>query len=239
MNPFLSSVTKIACGEYFCYALLANTSIFSWGYNYYGALGLGFTGNQPVPSLVPGMSNVTDFSMGFDHVFLLLGFKIYFKFYELNFHLANGTIVGTGRNTLGELGIPEISVVSTFTQIPILNNLNNIQFNKTHFLAAASYFIQYTPGGKINNSNSLNLIVIVVPIAVFVLLLCVFLVILFAYLKRRNSLEIDEELNENITINENEFIGESNRIYKGSYTGKVVVLKKIMDNNLNELNFYE
>ena len=44
---------------------------------------------------------------------------------------------------------------------------------------------------------------------------------------------------QHITINLNELIKGSNRIYKGTYTGKEVALKKILNNNMNEYNFYE
>ena len=46
------------------------------GNNIYGQLGLGyFSNNISTPTLVPGINNVTDFSLGYDNGFILLGIK--------------------------------------------------------------------------------------------------------------------------------------------------------------------
>ena len=58
--------------------MLSNRSIFSWGSNNIGQLGLlGYTSNNvSTPTLVPGINNVTDFSFGNDYGFILLGINI-------------------------------------------------------------------------------------------------------------------------------------------------------------------
>lgn len=73
--PNLNNVTRINCGQYFSYAILSNGSVFSWGYNFYGELGLNSTMNVFTPTQISGISNAVDFLIGYDHVFLLLGIR--------------------------------------------------------------------------------------------------------------------------------------------------------------------
>ena len=157
--------------------------------------------------------------------------------------------MGTGSNAYGQLGLGATIVSkSYFVEIPFLNNLNNILFNRTKFIGESSYFIQTYE--EMNNSpiidNSKLIEEIVIPIVLFILILSILFILLFLYLKRKSSkisnssnIELRESIKQNIEINLNELIEGSNRIYKGKYTGKEVALKKIIDNNFNELNFYQ
>ena len=156
--------------------------------------------------------------------------------------------MGTGNNIYGQLGIGVSIFTSYFTQIPLLNNLNNILFNRTKFIGFSSFFIQTYQ--EMNNSpimnNSKLIEEIVIPIVLFILILSILFILLFLYLKRKSSkvanssnIELKKSIEQNIEINLNELIEGSNRIYKGKYTGKEVALKKVNDNNFNELNFYQ
>ena len=166
--------------------------------------------------------------------------------------------MGVGGNNAGELGLGDTTNRNFFVPIPSLNNLINLQFNTTKFKEDSSFFIQefsgiissgeIINGGLNNKSKGINLVaVIVVPIILIILILLVLFILLFIYLKKRKSkldftnskLELIELNKKNIDINLNELIGESKRIYKGNYTGKEVALKKIINNNMNEYNFYE
>ena len=60
--------------------MLSNGSIFSWGNNNIAQLGLGSPLSSNIfiniPTLVPEINNVANFSFGNDYAFILLGIKI-------------------------------------------------------------------------------------------------------------------------------------------------------------------
>ena len=166
--------------------------------------------------------------------------------------------MGIGSNVIGQLGLGRSSLTYSFIQIPILNNLNNILFNRTKFIDESSYFIQTYE--EMNNSplmnNSKLIEEIVIPIILFVLILSILFILLFLYLKRKTSfkrsseklpddpIELKELIKSGVEINLNELIEGSNRIYKGKYTGKEVALKKVeMNENsilfINEVHIFK
>ena len=161
--------------------------------------------------------------------------------------------MGVGDNKYGQLGLITSFFTSNFTQIPILNNLTNILFDRTKFIGYSSFFIQIYE--EMNNypiiDNSKLIEEIVIPIVLFILILSILFILLFLYLKRKSSkisnssnIELRESIKQNIEINLNELIEGSNRIYKGKYTGKEVALKKIKMNEnsilfINEVHIFK
>lgn len=163
----------------------------------------------------------------------------------MNFKLENGTIIGVGNNDFGQLGLGEFNRHTTFVPISFLNNLGNILFNRTSFRADSSYFLQ---GLSVNTGSSSeqepNLIpAIVIPIVLVIFALSMLFGFVYFYKRRRNSfsifnVQLKDSINQNVTLKKNELIGGSKRIFKGTYTGKEVALKKII-NNMNEYNFFK
>lgn len=85
----LSNVTKIAAGQYYSLALLADATVRSWGFNADGRLGDGTTNQRNVPVVVAGLANVVDISAGWSHALAVL---------------ADGTVRAWGVNAAGQLG---------------------------------------------------------------------------------------------------------------------------------------
>ena len=72
-----------------CAVLLADGTVYTWGFNAYGELGDGTTTERLTPVLVPGLSGITQIAKGSDHT-LAAG--------------AGGVVRAWGRNDYGQLG---------------------------------------------------------------------------------------------------------------------------------------
>lgn len=70
----LTNVIKIDCGQYFGYASLSNGSLFSWGNNNFGQLGLGIFNYNFIwnsPEIIPEATNFNFFLLGLSDAFIL------------------------------------------------------------------------------------------------------------------------------------------------------------------------
>lgn len=87
----LSGVQDIRCGYDFVLALMPNGTVLSWGANAFGSLGLGGEMNelQPVPTPIPGLSNVIAVAAG--------------SYHGVALH-QDGTVSTWGYNDYGQLG---------------------------------------------------------------------------------------------------------------------------------------
>lgn len=128
----------------------------SFGWNYFGQLGLGDYIDRLVPSLVPNLTNVFDISLGkYDSFFLIskyllkeiLETKIMFYFYLTNniLNKGNGTVMNVGYNYDGELGLGFLSNnsgipfsspsgINTISLVPNLLNVISISAGALHTL---------------------------------------------------------------------------------------------------------
>jgi len=89
--PDNSSAVSVSVGPYSSCAVLENSSLYCWGHNHHGRLGIGVTGGiYHTPMFVEGPTNIVDLSVNYDHVCGL---------YE------NGSISCWGRGKYGPLGI--------------------------------------------------------------------------------------------------------------------------------------
>lgn len=82
-----SAVT--ATGAFHCLAVKSDGSIWSWGRNSNGNLGINTTANSPVPVQMLSISSAVGVAAGFNFSVL---------------YLSNGTLWGCGRNSSGQLG---------------------------------------------------------------------------------------------------------------------------------------
>jgi alpha-tubulin suppressor-like RCC1 family protein len=82
-------VTKVAAGRYHSLALKADGSVYAWGYNGNGELGLGDLNDRSTPTLVSGLSGMTKVAAGRYHSLALA---------------SDGTVYAWGFNGDGELG---------------------------------------------------------------------------------------------------------------------------------------
>jgi alpha-tubulin suppressor-like RCC1 family protein len=95
----LSGVIQIDTGGNHTCAVLANGTVACWGDNHEGQLGNAtnnFTdGANPAPTVVAGLTGVTQINTGYGHTCALL---------------TNGTVTCWGDNSAGELGNASITV---------------------------------------------------------------------------------------------------------------------------------
>ncbi|MBI2440911.1 MAG: hypothetical protein HYV35_06015 [Lentisphaerae bacterium] len=66
-----AAINQIAAGDEFSLALLADGTVCSWGYAYYGELGNGTADNRNTPGLVSGVANITAIDAGEKHALAL------------------------------------------------------------------------------------------------------------------------------------------------------------------------
>jgi hypothetical protein len=115
----------VAAGCKYSLVLLTNGTVYSFGKNDVGQLGLGPTNTSPMvvtPTLIPGLTNVVAIAAGGAHSLFLL---------------ANGTVYACGRNVTGQLGLGSTNtspMVVTPTLIPGLTNVKRIAAGISHSL---------------------------------------------------------------------------------------------------------
>ncbi len=87
---------KVVAGRFNAHLLAADSSIWSWGANYYGQLGVGDTTMRTSPTQIPGLRNVINIFSGSDadHSLALL---------------SDSTLRAWGSNRYGQLGIGHFS----------------------------------------------------------------------------------------------------------------------------------
>lgn len=88
---YLTDVIAISSGYCTSVALKADGTVWTWGYNYWGDLGIGINDNydHPVPVQVQGLTGIVAISGGYDHYLALK---------------SDGTVWAWGYNGSGELG---------------------------------------------------------------------------------------------------------------------------------------
>ena len=97
-----SSATAIACGYYHTIVLLNDGTVRTFGYNFYGQLGVNDTTNRFTPVQVTGITNATAIASGYYHSSILL---------------ANGTVRTFGWNPYGQLGVNDTTQRNTPVQV--------------------------------------------------------------------------------------------------------------------------
>lgn len=114
------SVAAIAAGQTHTLALKNDGTVWAWGSNYYGELGLGTTGNKYVPTKIPSLSGVKAISAG--------------MFYSLALK-NDGTVWAWGMNMNGQLGNGSTTDSMVPVKINTLVNVSSISAGFYHALA--------------------------------------------------------------------------------------------------------
>ena len=97
--PTGSQAVSVSVGPHSSCAILENSSVYCWGHNNYGRLGIGVTGGiYQLPMFVEGATNVVDLSLDYDHTCALS---------------ENGSISCWGRSKYGPLGIGPSGDINT------------------------------------------------------------------------------------------------------------------------------
>ncbi|MHC1769369.1 MAG: MBG domain-containing protein [Verrucomicrobiia bacterium] len=124
MGPFGGrSITAIAAGGYHSLALASDGTLWAWGSAGYGQLGLGNTGNQPVPTLIPfftGSRKAVAIAAGPFHSVALA---------------SDGTVWAWGRGDYGQLGNGSTANSATPVNVAIQPSAGTIVT-----IAAGGYF---------------------------------------------------------------------------------------------------
>ncbi|TCL65887.1 alpha-tubulin suppressor-like RCC1 family protein [Hydrogenispora ethanolica] len=119
----LTNVKAIAAGADFSMALKQDGTVWTWGDNSAGQLGVGTTQSSTTPGMVPGISNIVAIAAG------------------MNFALAlnsNGTINAWGANSNGQLGNNSNSSSLSPVAVANLTHVIAIGAGEMHSLAATS-----------------------------------------------------------------------------------------------------
>ncbi len=89
--PVLDNIASVSSGYYHSIALRSDGTVWTWGDNQAGQLGLGYadTVSHPTPQMVPGLNGVTAIAAGYWHSLALK---------------SDGTLWAWGRNVEGQLG---------------------------------------------------------------------------------------------------------------------------------------
>lgn len=119
--PSLSGITKIDAGSYAAIALKSDGTVYTWGDNSWGCLGIGNFTSQSTPVIISTLSNVNTIAMG-----------------RFNGYAGknDGTFWAWGGNTVGELGIGSTSstAITSPVQVVTLNNVAEISAGVQFFV---------------------------------------------------------------------------------------------------------
>jgi alpha-tubulin suppressor-like RCC1 family protein len=103
--------TKISCGYFNAVAIQTPGTLWSWGINTYGGLGLNTTTSYSSPVQVGASSTWTQISCGYGHVLAIQ---------------SNGTLYAWGLNSWGQLGTSDQINYSSPVQIGALSNWSQV-----------------------------------------------------------------------------------------------------------------
>jgi hypothetical protein len=110
-------------GDGFSLALKSDQTLWAWGRNSHGQLGLGNTADRLTPTQVTGVTTAEAVAAGGQHALILL---------------AGGAVLATGNNDFGQLGLGTTTSVSTPTAVPGLSGISAVSAGYFHSAAFGS-----------------------------------------------------------------------------------------------------
>ncbi|MEV7278993.1 chromosome condensation regulator RCC1 [Streptomyces sp. NPDC093111] len=120
LSQSLRGVTDIALGCGYTLALRDDGTVWSWGENTYGQLGLGTLAHQNTPKRVPGLTDVVAVSAGCHHSVALR---------------ADGTVTSWGYNVNGQLGNDSVVQSSSPVDVKFLDGVTAVYAGWYHSFA--------------------------------------------------------------------------------------------------------
>lgn len=142
----LSIWTQVACGgQYYTAAIQSNGTLWSWGLNNNGQLGLNDTANRSSPAQVGTLTTWRQVSCGQIHTLAIQ---------------TDGTLWSWGVNNSGQLGLGDTVNRSSPVQIGALTNWAQVSCGYNHVIALQSNGTLWTWGrndiGQLGLSNTIN-----------------------------------------------------------------------------------
>ncbi|NLI74764.1 MAG: regulator, partial [Euryarchaeota archaeon] len=123
-NPVYANTSPaITAGTFHSIALKSDGTVWAWGRNSNGQLGIGNTTNRHSPVQVPGLTDVTAITAGYYHSIALK---------------SDGTVWAWGLNNYGQLGIGNTTDQHSPVQVPGLTDVTAITAGHYHSIALKS-----------------------------------------------------------------------------------------------------
>jgi hypothetical protein len=125
----ITNVTDIAAGSYHSLAVVDGGTMYTWGDNDHGQLGLGdhcFGIVRSVPTEVPGVNEVVAVAAGFTHSAALS---------------RDGTVMASGWNSSGQLGLGDTDARDIFTVVAGLRGVVDIDAGGFHSIAVTAIWV--------------------------------------------------------------------------------------------------
>ena len=116
----ISNLSQVVTGSGYTIALKSDGTVWSWGENGDGELGLGDDSNRSTPTQINNLSNISQITSGMSHSFAVK---------------KDGTVWSWGYNGCGQLGLGDKVNRSIPTQIPGLSNVSQIVAGFGHTVA--------------------------------------------------------------------------------------------------------
>jgi alpha-tubulin suppressor-like RCC1 family protein len=136
----LSEVVAIAAGHAHSLALKKDGSVWAWGYNYHGELGIGTAQNSGTPVKVLNLSSIVAIVASWDHSLALR---------------SDGRVFSWGNNENGAVGDGSTTNVATPVLLSGLQGIKSVAAGWSHSLALATDGTLWAWGG--NNSGQLGI----------------------------------------------------------------------------------
>ena len=137
--------TTIAAGASHTLAIKTDGTLWTWGLNYYGRLGLGNTTNRSSPVQIGSLTNWLKVSAGYD-------FSAAIK--------TDGTLWLWGRGVAGKLGLGNVTNYSSPKQVGSLTNWSNIVIGQNHSAAIKTngtlWTWGYTGKGQLGQGDTID-----------------------------------------------------------------------------------
>jgi alpha-tubulin suppressor-like RCC1 family protein len=116
----LDNVTGMSAGDGFSLAVKTDNTVWSWGRNTHGQLGLGDTADRLAPTQVTGITTAAAVAAGGQHALVLL---------------SGGSVLSMGHNGFGQLGLGHGTATSTPTPVPALAGITQVAAGYHHSAA--------------------------------------------------------------------------------------------------------
>jgi len=241
--PGLFNVTQVAAGAGYSLVLINDGTVRSFGSNLYSQLGDGTLNDRWYPVQVPGLANVLQISCGESTSFAILQSPIQTTQQQTT-QQQTTALQTTQQQTTSQQTTQQQTTQQQTTQQQTTEQqtqTTQMQFQTTH-QQPANPIIQ----GNSRSSNAALIGGVVGGIGGAILLVLLLILVLFVSKKRgqqkeesTKKLELVAKELEGIQIQEKVREGITGEVYKGTWSGAAVFLKKLKDAEVTQSFFLE